>query len=68
MGRLVAAVIALAIFLTGAMYWSQAHQDDEGTAPNGVYPCVKSTASPADQDAQQEAASKEKCPCCCGGK
>jgi hypothetical protein len=45
MGRLVAAVIALAIFVTGAMYWSSAHQDAQA-APNDIYPCAKDTVQP----------------------
>ncbi|MCC7479624.1 hypothetical protein IT575_14375 [bacterium] len=49
MGRLVAAVIALAVFLTGAMYWSQAHQDAEA-APDCVYPCAKATVQPSRSD------------------
>ncbi len=81
MGRLVAAVIALAVFLTGAMYWSQAHQDAE-QAPDCVYPCAKATVQPArskvaqasegDKTTQTEDESKQGCAggCChnCGGK
>ena len=75
MGRLVAAVIALAVFLTGAMYWSQANQGAEA-APDSVYPCVKATVQPAHSDTTSAAApgdcakpaEKSKCGCCCGKK
>jgi hypothetical protein len=33
MGRLVAAVVALAVFVTGAMYWSQAEQSEASDLP-----------------------------------
>ena len=60
MGRLIAAVVALAVFVAGAMYWSQAEQAQ--TMP--AQPLCPGVTCPASTEASTKKDCAGGCPCC----
>lgn len=71
MGRLIAAVVALAVFVMGAMHWSQAEQlqtmPQQPLCPGVTYPSMELTALDPSEPAA-ECAAKADCASACADK